>query len=184
MNEGLQLPLGSVIIANTKAQVALSGCRNFKCNDPLARVCWLSGGNRLHCLVVFGQGISILLKVWQWGGGVTLPAVLPFQRPHDFGHGVHRLVDCAGRGFVKALMHHQRWTKGRAWVWVQWCWDDIRVEIRTATAADCEQEKVGKKALRLEHGMRCSRASCGTPPFLVVVNMVGTRTFTCYMGAL
>ena len=28
--------------------------------------------------------------------------------------------------------------------------DDIRVESRTATAADCEQEKVGKKALRLE----------------------------------
>ena len=28
--------------------------------------------------------------------------------------------------------------------------DDIRVESRIATAADCEQEKVGKKALRLE----------------------------------
>ena len=34
-------------------------------------------------------------------------------------------------------------------MWVQWFWDD-RVESRTATAADCEQEKVGKKALRLE----------------------------------
>ena len=33
---------------------------------------------------------------------------------------------------------------------MQWFWDDIRVESRTATAADCEQEKVGKKALRLE----------------------------------
>ena len=34
------------------------------------------------------------------------------------------------------------------------------------------------------HGMRCSRLWCGTPPILGVVNMVGTRTFTCYMGAL
>ena len=33
---------------------------------------------------------------------------------------------------------------------MQWFRDDIRVESRTATAADCEQEKVGKKALRLE----------------------------------
>ena len=31
---------------------------------------------------------------------------------------------------------------------MQWFWDDIRVENRTATAADCEQDKVGKKALR------------------------------------
>ena len=60
---------------------------------------------------------------------------------------MHRLVHCAGSGLVKALMHHHGWTKGRALVWVQWFWDDIRVESRTATAADCEQEKVGKKAL-------------------------------------
>ena len=139
-----------VIIADTKAQAALSGCRNFKCEDPLAHVCWLCGGNRLHCLGAFGQGISILLKVWQ-RGGMTLPAVLPFQRPPDFGlHAVHRLVHCAGSGLVKALMHHHGWTKGRVLVWVQWFWDDIRVESPTATAADCEQEKVGKKALLLE----------------------------------
>ena len=82
---------------------------------------------------------------------MTLPAVLPFQRPPDFGlHGVHRLVHCAGSGLVKALMHHHGWSKGRALVWVQWFWDDIRVESRKATAADCEQEKVGKKALRWE----------------------------------
>ena len=81
-------------------------------------------------------------------GGVTLPAVLLFKRPPDFGlHGVHRLVHCAGNGLVKAFMHHHGWTKGRALVWVQWFGDDIRVESRTATATDCEQEKVGKKAL-------------------------------------
>ena len=120
------------------------------CKDRLAHVCWLCGGNRLHCLGAFGQGISILLKVWQWGG-MTLPAAFPFQRPPDFGlHGVHRLVHCAGSGLVKALMHHHGWTKGRALVWVQWFWDNIRVESRTATAADCEQEKVGNRLLRLE----------------------------------
>ena len=55
------------------------------------------------------------------GGGVTLLGILPFQRPPDFGiHEVHRLVHCAGSGLVKALMHHHRWAKGRALVWVQW----------------------------------------------------------------
>ena len=33
-------------------------------------------------------------------------------------------------------------------------------------------------------GMQRSRAWCGTPPILGVVNMVGTRNFTYYMGAL
>ena len=88
------------------------------------------------------------------GGGVTLPALLPFQRPPDFGlHGVHfGLVHCAGSALVKALMQSpwNGWTKGRALVWVHWFWDDMRVESCTARAADCEQEKVGKQALRLE----------------------------------
>ena len=47
--------------------------------------------------------------------------------------------------------------------------------------------KVGEVSLidsGLLHGMRCSRAWCGTPPILGVVNMVRTRNFTCYMGAL
>ena len=35
-----------------------------------------------------------------------------------------------------------------------------------------------------KYGMQRSRAWCGTPPILGVVNMVGTRNFTCYMGAL
>ena len=66
-------------------------------------------------------------------GGMTLPALLPFQRPPDFGlHGVHRLVHFAGGGLVKALMHHHGWTKGRALVWVQWFLDDIRVDSRTS----------------------------------------------------
>ena len=42
---------------------------------------------------------------------------------------------------------------------------------------------VGTHAL-LKNGMQRSRAWCGTPPILGVVNMVGTRNFTCYMGAL
>ena len=152
LNEGgFATPVVCVIIANTKAQVALSGWRNFKCKDPLAHVCWLCGGNRLHCLGAIGQGISIVLKVWQWGGDGIANSP-PFPKPPQLWtpNGVHRLVHCAGIGLVKALMHHHGWTKGRVLVWAQWFWDDIRVESRTATAADCEQEKVGKKALRLE----------------------------------
>ena len=41
-----------------------------------------------------------------------------------------------------------------------------------------------KKAIITHFGMQRSRAWCGTPPILGVVNMVGTRNFTCYMGAL
>ena len=82
---------------------------------------------------------------------MTLPGLLPFQRPPDFGlHGVRRLVHCAGSGLVKALMHYHGWAKGRALVWVLWFWDYIGVQSRTATAADCEQEKGAKKALRFE----------------------------------
>ena len=41
-----------------------------------------------------------------------------------------------------------------------------------------------RERLQKLHGMQRSRAWCGTPPILGVVNMVGTRNFTCYMGAL
>ena len=121
LNEGgFATPVVSVITTDTKAQVALSPCPNFKSKYPLADVCWLCGGNRLHCVGVFGQGISILLKVWQWGV-MPLPRILPLQRPPNLGlNGVHRLVHCAGNGLVKALIHHNRWAKGRALVWVHW----------------------------------------------------------------
>ena len=46
---GYPTPVVCVIIADIRAQVALSGFRTFKCNDPLAAVCWLCGGNRFHC---------------------------------------------------------------------------------------------------------------------------------------
>ena len=70
---------------------------------------------------------------------------------------MHRLVHCADSGLVKALMHHHGWTKGRALVWVQWFWDDIRVESPTATAADCEQEKNcrGGMGERARLGLHC-----------------------------
>ena len=107
LNEGeYPTPVPCVIIADTKAQVALSGCRNFKCNDPLAPLCWLCGENRLHCLVAFGQGNSISLKVWHWEQ-MTLPAVVPFQICPDLGlHGVHRLVHCVGSWLVGAYPCH------------------------------------------------------------------------------
>ena len=67
LNEGgFATPVVCVIIVDTKLP---SQGVAFKCKDPLAQVCWLCGGNRLHCLGAFGQGISILLQVWQWGGG-------------------------------------------------------------------------------------------------------------------
>ena len=76
-------------------------------------------------------------------GGDDIASSPPFPKTPDFGlHGVH--------GLVKALMHHHGCTKGRALVGLRWFWDDIRVESRTARAAYCEQEKVGKKALQLE----------------------------------
>ena len=104
-----------------------------------------AGGTVFIVWVRLGRETQFFSRQW---GGMTLPAVLPFQRPPDFGlHGVHCLVHCAGSGLVKALMHQHGWAKGRALVWVQWFWDDMRVESRTATAADCEQEKVGKKGL-------------------------------------
>ena len=57
LNEGgFATPVVCVIIADTKAQFALSGCRNFKCKDPLAHVCWLCGGNRFHFVGAFGRG--------------------------------------------------------------------------------------------------------------------------------
>ena len=109
-----------------------------------------AGGTVFIVRVRLGREIQFCSRFGN-GGEITLPAVLPLQRPPDFGlHGVHRLVHRACSGLVKALMHHHGWTKGRALVWVQWFWDDIRVESCTSTAADCEQQKVGKKALRLE----------------------------------
>ena len=46
------------------------------------------------------------------------------------------------------------------------------------------RQKSGVGAPNPDFGMQRSRAWCGTPPILGVVNMVGTRNFTCYMGAL
>ena len=36
----------------------------------------------------------------------------------------------------------------------------------------------------IPYGMQRSRAWCAAPQILGVANMVGTRNFTCYMGAL
>ena len=45
-------------------------------------------------------------------------------------------------------------------------------------------DDVADRESRLVDGMQRSRAWCGIPPGLGVVDMVGTRNFTCYMGAL
>ena len=52
-----------------------------------------------------------------------------------------------------------------------------------ALGMGCPSPDIAMK-YRVSRGMQRSRAWCGTPPILGVVNMVGTRNFTCYMGAL
>ena len=62
-----------------------------------------------------------------------------------------------------------------------WQWDLIRrrfCKVAVAKPIHVPMRMLGRR------GMRCSRAWCGTPPILGVVHMVGTRNFTCYMGAL
>ena len=59
----------------------------------------------------------------------------------------------------------------------------------TLEALQAERERLlsgGKdlRAMAANIGMQRSRAWCGTPLILGVVDMVGTRNFTCYMGAL
>ena len=60
----------------------------------------------------------------------------------------------------------------------------LREQLKAAEAArkTAQDALTGERALW--DGMQRSRAWCGTPPILGVVNMVGTRNFTCYMGAL
>ena len=61
------------------------------------------------------------------------------------------------------------------------------IQQRMALAGITEGKRLtleDKVAENANDGMQRSRAWCGTPPILGVVNMVGTRNFTCYMGAL
>ena len=68
LNEGgYPTPVTCVIIADTKAQVALSGCRNFKCNDSLAPVCWLCGGTVFIVWVRLGREIQFCSRFGNGG---------------------------------------------------------------------------------------------------------------------
>ena len=59
------------------------------------------------------------------------------------------------------------------------------VEAALAKGRSADHKSALAKAEKAQgNGMQCSRAWCGTPPILGVVNMVGTRNFTCYMGPL
>ena len=58
------------------------------------------------------------------------------------------------------------------------CWNQHRLPKRHGMAGLMQKDGTGVI------GMQRSRAWCGTPSILGVVNMVGTRNFTCYMGAL
>ena len=58
--------------------------------------------------------------------------------------------------------------------------EDVEAVVEFVTAH--AEKGVGTKTTL--HGMGCSKAWCGTPPDLGVVNMVGTWSFTCCMAAL
>ena len=62
--------------------------------------------------------------------------------------------------------------------------DDLVDEVSHLCATDSAQLAWRHPELIGHSGMQRSRAWCGTSPILGVVNMVGTRNFTCYMGAL
>ena len=148
-------PVVCVIMPDCKVQVGLSGCRNLKSKDPWDMCAGFARGTVIIAWVRLR--ISILRKVWQWGGD-DIARTPSFPKPPNFRlHGVHRLVHCAGSGLVKALTHHHWWAYGRALVWVELFWDDIKLQCRTATAADCEQDKGGKKALRMEQNAAGAR---------------------------
>ena len=65
--------------------------------------------------------------------------------------------------------------------WVRFCGD---YTLPALTGISHKYIFYKKKCQPYPLGMQRSRAWCGTPPILGVVNMVGTRNFTCYMGAL
>ena len=65
---GFATPVVCVIIADTKAQVALSRCRNFKCNDPLAHVCWVCRGTVFIVWVRVGREFQFCSRFGDgWG---------------------------------------------------------------------------------------------------------------------
>ena len=74
LNEGgFATPVVCVIIANTKAQVALSGCRNFKCKGTCVQALRGELFSLFGCVwagnLNFAQGLAM--------GGMTLLALLP-----------------------------------------------------------------------------------------------------------
>ena len=65
LNEGgFATPLVCVIIADTKAQVALSRCRNFKSQAPLAYVCCFGAGTIFIVWVCFGSESQFCSMGW------------------------------------------------------------------------------------------------------------------------
>ena len=68
LNEGgYPTPVTCVIIADNKAQVALSGCGNFKCNDPLALCAGFAGGTVFIVWVRLGREIQFCSRFGNGG---------------------------------------------------------------------------------------------------------------------
>ena len=80
------------IVADAKAQVALSNCKGWKATSAAVAVYWVCGKNRKACLADFAMGTSCIADVWGCYGQV-LAKIPPGNRVPDFPlHGVQRLV--------------------------------------------------------------------------------------------
>ena len=146
------IPLWPFIIADVKAQVALSGCDGFNSVGASAVVCWLCGHNRETCLQLFGDGEGKLLETFEWTGAY-LHSIPPSARVPDYGlHGVHRVVVNGLHGLLDALQEHHGWSKKVACRWVQFYLNPVRLAARTASAQECEEIPSDLASLRLEQG--------------------------------
>ena len=101
-------------------------CAAFAGGEPSSLVgcAWAGNLNFAQGLAMGGDDIA---------GNLSFPKTTRLWTPWGAQFGA-----LCEHGLVKTLMHHHGWAKGRALVWVQWFWDDMRVQCRTATAADCE----------------------------------------------
>ena len=106
------------LVAGVVAQQAMAGIKRWNCTsvDP---VCWVCRKCRAHCDRPFGKELSPIVSHWTWYGQV-LRSILPKYRPPDYAlHGATRVTHSGLDGCWRALVQHHRFTKRRAFTWVQ-----------------------------------------------------------------
>ena len=106
------------LIADSKADVALSGCKKFTCKKNFPFCCCF-GKNRAESLQAFGTK-KMVLHLFGGGWGRHFLTLLPPRRPLDFGlHGVHCNTSNALTELCKALKKNERMSHAAAVRWVQ-----------------------------------------------------------------